>query len=82
MALIFARPRGSGAGVVVKEEAIGVPNGILIEFQTTYEYAPDSLTVFKNGLREQYITPLGSRRFLFDVPPRTGSKIFVEYERY
>jgi hypothetical protein len=82
MALILARPRGSGTGGMVKEVAVGTPNGILVEFQTTFNYAPDSLSVFKNGLREQYITQLGERRFRFDSAPRTGTKIFVEYERY
>jgi len=81
MGLIVTKPRGSSQSII-KEQAIGPIDGITDVYQTSQTYFPGTLSVFFNGVRERYATPLGGNQFQMPAKPRLGSKIDVEYVRY
>jgi len=78
MGIIVAKPKGNSS-FIVKEQAVGTPNGVLTRFETSKDYSPNTLSVFLNGVRERYASELGNKQFEFSSPPRTGFLIDVEY---
>jgi len=81
MGVIVVKPSGAVGAGIIKESAIGTPNGVLTVFETSENYYPASLTVYLNGVRERFITELGGKQFSFSSAPRTGFVIDVEYVR-
>lgn len=81
MALVLARPKG-GSTPTIKEIPVGTIDGHNDTFQTTQNYFPTTLSVFRNGLREAYVLELGNKNFRFETAPRVGTKLFVEYDRF
>ena len=80
MGLIVTRPAGSSQAII-KEQATGAIDGNNAVFTTSQNYFPGSLTVYFNGVRERYATPLGGNQFQMPANPRIGSVIDVEYVR-
>ena len=80
MGLIITKPAGSSQAII-KEQAIGTIDGNTDIFQTSQNYFPGTLTVYFNGVRERYATPLGGNQFQMPAKPRIGSVIDVEYVR-
>jgi hypothetical protein len=82
MALIITKPR-SGSIRLVKESAVGTPDGTVTEFETmTGKYYPGTLSVFFNGVRERNAVEGGGKKFYLSPAPRAGSKLDVEYVLY
>jgi hypothetical protein len=68
-----------GSSTLTKEPAVESPDGVNMIFTTSSVYITGSLTVYLNGLRERYITELGTNQFTFTQAPRIGFLIDVEY---
>lgn len=59
----------------VIEPAVGVPNGVRTDFETTASYLPGSVKVFVNGLvmRADYVDgwiELGAKKIRLKEPPQ------------
>lgn len=65
----------------VIENAIGTKDGVNTLFQTTVDYRPGTLFVFRNGQLQQkdFVTELSGRQFRVADPPISDEDLQVRY---
>ena len=81
----IASLRGQDAdGIPVEEDLIGLLNGINSVFTTNYDFIPETLIVFVNGLKQRQLVDYntsGTRTVEFFVSPEIGDLISSRYSK-
>jgi hypothetical protein len=63
----------------ITELATGTIDGANFVLETSRDYAPGSLRVFRNGFVGEPATELGGKSFALEVAPSAGDVITVYY---
>ena len=78
-------PGSPGNGVIVTNEApAGIINGSNATFTTAFNFVPETVEVFVNGLKQRRITDFntsGQNTILLTDSPFTGDSVQVDYLR-
>jgi hypothetical protein len=69
---------GTGAQII-GEIPSGTIDGINSTFSTVNNYRPNTIAVYRNGLREFYVTESGSDGIVFDSAPIPGDELTIDY---
>lgn len=81
----IASLRGQDAdGIPVEEDLIGLLNGVNSVFMTTYDFVPETLMVFVNGIKQRQLVDYntsGTRTVEFFVSPEVGDLISSRYSK-
>lgn len=75
-------PPGSSGGASIDETPVGLINGVNATFTTAFDFSPDSVHVFLNGIAQRKpedFNTTGNDTILFAVSPLTGESVRVNY---
>ena len=72
-------------GAPVKDKAIGTPDGVLLDFETQFDYIAGTLRVWLNGqlklaVNDDGFTETGANTFQMKEAPRPTDVLFTLYE--